>query len=429
MENLSSKEHLKELYTDINKLVVFRELLKDPIIIDLKGLLLEALQSKKDEIKIKTTYYNIIHKLIKAAETFGLKGNLLKAYLVHSIINSKNFFTGAVEKLGTNIERSLYRAALNDIEILQSIMNVNLKYIITENTSLVIDYCPTLNKPTINIFNERKLEIIESENPETMLKKIINYYYEIGSGEMSSNVAFRWENGLVGVDNYDYIELSDIIGYTRQKEALKENTEAFINGHAANNVLLLGSRGTGKSSSVKAMLTEFYSKGLRLVEITKNQLLCFPDILSELKNRGKYFIVFIDDLSFEEGEIEYKQMKSFLDGGIEKVPSNVLVYATSNRRHLIKETWGDKLQNGEELHNSDTVNEKLSLSDRFGLKLTYLSPDQKEYFKIVEGLAKKLNLNIPDETLKKEAAAWALNQNGRSGRTAKQFINYICSRK
>ncbi|AAK81196.1 hypothetical protein BJV85_000640 [Clostridium acetobutylicum] len=424
MKNLSS---LESLHMDMNKLIVFRDLLNDPIVDDLKTLLLEVKSEERNQSKIQNIYYNIVHNLIKHSETCGLKGDLLKSYFVHSILNSKNFFTGAVEKCGSNIEKSLYKAALNDICILQKLSNLNLGTLADEDDSLIKNYFPTLNTKNVNMFEENELEILKAASPEDMLKKIIQYYFKIGSGEMSKNIAFRWDNGLVGIPDYDYIDLSDIIGYDRQKNALIKNTEAFLNGHAANNVLLIGARGTGKSSSVKAMITEYYSKGLRLVEITKSQLLCFPDILKELKNRGKYFIVFIDDLSFEEGEIEYKQMKSFLDGGIEKIPSNVLVYATSNRRHLIKETWGDKLQNGEELHNSDTVNEKLSLSDRFGLKLTYVSPDQKEYFKIVEGLAKKLNLDISDENLKKEAAAWALNQNGRSGRTAKQFINYISS--
>lgn len=429
MENLSSSESLKEMYKSINKLIVFRNLLEDPIIHDLKELLFEVKSKKDNDVKIDNLYYTVVHNLVKASETHGLSGDLLKSYMVYSIIKSKNFFTEAAEKYGAKIQKSLYTVALNDMKILYNIMHMDISLISDKDNELLKNYFPTLNKHKINMFDEEKLKIAQSESPEDMLNNTIDYCFKIGSGEMSDNIAFRWEDRLIGVSDYDYIKLSDIIGYDRQKIALVKNTEAFINGHPANNVLLIGSRGTGKSSSVKAMITEYYSKGLRLVEITKRQLLCFPDILTELKNRGKYFIIFIDDLSFEEGEIEYKQMKSFLDGGIEKVPSNVLVYATSNRRHLIKETWSDKMQNGEELHTSDTVNEKLSLSDRFGLKLTYISPDQKEYFKIVEGLAKKSNLDIPEEILKKEAAKWALNQNGRSGRTAKQFINYISSEK
>ncbi|WP_234117193.1 ATP-binding protein [Clostridium hydrogenum] len=409
----------------LNKLIIYRDILKDPVISLLKNFLDESFSEKHDREKINSLYYELSSKLISAAENYGLSGNLLKSYIGNCIVNYKNYFTKACEKYEMSIEKCLYLTALNDIKILYSLLNLNIGTAFDQDYTLFENYIPTLNKPSIGLFNEKLNSIINSSSPEYMLKKIIKYYFEVGSGEMSNAIAFRWENGLTPVKDYDYLTFSDIIGYDYQKETLIKNTNAFVNGHTANNVLLIGSRGTGKSSSVKALVTEFYSSGLRLVEITKSQLLCFPDILKELKSRGKYFIIFIDDLSFEEGEIEYKQMKSFLDGGIEKLPSNVLVYATSNRRHLIKETWGDRNQDSEEIHSSDTVNEKLSLSDRFGIKLTYITPSQNEYFKIVEELAKKQNLNISVENLRSEAVKWAASQNGRSGRTAKQFVNSL----
>ncbi|MFL0252200.1 ATP-binding protein [Clostridium neuense] len=422
MNNLS----VKEFASSLNKLVVYRELLKDPIITILKRLIDEVCLANGNKDEIINLYYELNYNLISCSEKSGLNGNLLKSYMIDSIVKSKNFFTKACEKYGINIEKSLYNAALNDMEILYKLTKLDLRKIFDLDDSLTQNYIPTLNKAPIGMFENQKAGIINSTSPKEMLNNVIKYYFEIGSGEMSDHIAFMWRDGLVGVKDYDYVEFSDIVGYEYQKETLIKNTEAFVCGRSANNVLLIGARGTGKSSSVKALVTEYYEKGLRLIEITKNQLLCFPEILMELKSRGKYFIVFIDDLSFEEGEIEYKQMKSFLDGGIEKIPSNVLVYATSNRRHLIKETWNDRTQVGEEeIHSSDTVNEKLSLSDRFGIKLTYISPNQNEYFKIVEELAKKHNLNIPVETLRSEAVKWAASQNGRSGRTAKQFINSI----
>lgn len=422
MNNLS----VEKFGVNLNKLVVYRTLLKDPVLIILKKLINEVCLTNGSKDEIIKLYYELNYNLISCSETSGLNGNLLKSYIIDSIVKSKNFFTKACEKYGINIEASLYNAALNDMEILYKLTKLNLKSILDLDDSLTQNYIPTLTKTSISMFHNKRVSIINSTSPKEMLNNVIKYYFEIGSGEMSDHIAFMWKDGLVGVKDYDYVKFSDIIGYEYQKETLMKNTSAFVNGNSANNVLLIGARGTGKSSSVKALVTEYYEKGLRLIEITKNQLLCFPEILSELKSRGKYFIVFIDDLSFEEGEIEYKQMKSFLDGGIEKIPSNVLVYATSNRRHLIKETWGDRTQAGEEeIHSSDTVNEKLSLSDRFGIKLTYISPSQNEYFKIVEGLAKKHNLNIPVETLRGEAVKWAASQNGRSGRTAKQFINSL----
>lgn len=422
MNNLS----LRELDINLNRFVIYREILKEPVIAILNQIISETYLDEMDNSKIESLCYELEHILISSAETFGLSGNLLKAYVINLIVSSKNFFTKACEKYGKNIGDSLYNAALYDIE---NVFDLIKSDILEERLSLINNYIPTLNKANIKVFDDKKIDMLTSSSPEDLLKKIINYYFEVGSGEMSDAVAFRWDNSLVPVKDYDYVKFSDIVGYEYQKETLIKNTEAFINGNAANNVLLIGSRGTGKSSSVKALVTEYYDKGLRLIEITKSQLLCFPDILLELKERGKYFIVFIDDLSFEEGEIEYKQMKSFLDGGIEKIPSNVLIYATSNRRHLIKETWNDRTQGEEEIHGSDTINEKLSLSDRFGIKITYIAPDQKEYFKIVEELAKKKNLNISTETLRSEAIKWAVSQNGRSGRTAKQFIDYISSEK
>lgn len=422
MNNLSAKK----FGAGLNKLVVYRNLLKDPVLTTLKKLINEVCLANGNKNEITNLYYELNYNLISYSEESGLSGNLLKSYIINVIIKSKNFFTKACEKYGINIESSLYNAALNDIEILYNLTQLNLKSIVDLDNNLIQNYVPTLNKPSINMFENKKNHIINSTSSKEMLNNIINYYFEIGSGEMSDHIAFMWKNGLIGVKDYDYVKFSDIIGYGYQKETLIKNTEAFISGHSANNVLLIGARGTGKSSSVKALVTEYYKKGLRLIEITKNQLLCFPKILTELKSRGKYFIVFIDDLSFEEGEIEYKQMKSFLDGGIEKIPSNVLVYATSNRRHLIKETWNDRNPVGEEeIHSSDTVNEKLSLSDRFGIKLTYISPSQNEYFEIVEGLAKKQHLNISIKKLRSESVKWAASQNGRSGRTAKQFINSL----
>lgn len=249
------------------------------------------------------------------------------------------------------------------------------------------------------------------------------------------NKAFRIRHLDRGVEfcpinNTDTVMLSDLVGYELQKKKLRENTEAFVQGRKANNVLLFGDSGTGKSTSIKAILNEYYEQGLRMIEIYKHQFQDLSNIIAHIKNRNYRFIIFMDDLSFEEFEVEYKFLKAVIEGGVETKPDNVLIYATSNRRHLIKETWSDRDDlehgNGGELHRSDTMQEKLSLVNRFGVTISYSRPSQKEYFEIVQELAKRYpDIKMSPEELCAEANKWELSHGGISGRTAQQFINYL----
>ena len=221
------------------------------------------------------------------------------------------------------------------------------------------------------------------------------------------------------------------MGYDHQKTQLTGNTEAFVDGKPANNVLLVGARGTGKSSSVKALANEYFSKGLRLLQITKPQLKNLPEIMETLRSyASKRFIIFLDDLSFEETDPEYKYLKSAIEGGVEARPDNVLIYATSNRRHLIRETWRDRVDGQDELYRDDSVNETISLSDRFGLIIYYYAPNQAEYLEIIRHMLKKQNIELEDDQLRVEGLRWEMTHSGRSGRTAQQFvINYLGQRK
>ena len=221
--------------------------------------------------------------------------------------------------------------------------------------------------------------------------------------------------------------LDDLVGYESQKQKLIENTEAFVSGRTANNVLLFGDAGTGKSTSVKAILNQYYSRGLRMIEVYKHEFKDLSHVISEIKNRNYRFIIYMDDLSFEEFEIEYKYLKAVIEGGLETKPENVLIYATSNRRHLIRETWSDRSDmSQDELHRSDTMQEKLSLAARFGVTIGFYRPNQKEYFNIVTTLAKKYpQIKLSDEELRAEANKWELSHGGISGRTAEQFIHYL----
>ena len=218
-------------------------------------------------------------------------------------------------------------------------------------------------------------------------------------------------------------------GYELAKQKLIDNTEAFVNGKQANNCLLYGDAGTGKSTSIKAIANQYYDRGLRLIEVYKHQFCDLNDVIAQIKNRNYKFIIYMDDLSFEEFEIEYKYLTAVIEGGLEKKPDNVLIYATSNRRHLIRETFSDKEEVREDMHTSDTVQEKLSLYARFGVSIYFGAPNKKEFQNIVKVLAEKYQVSMDEDTLLAEANKWELSHGGLSGRTAQQFINYLLGKE
>lgn len=282
----------------------------------------------------------------------------------------------------------------------------------------------------VQILSE-KLQGAKDENE--FFDYITGFYKDYGVGVFGLNKAFRItkkEEGKVEfcpINNMDKVVLDDLIGYEIQKQALIENTEAFVEGRKANNVLMFGDSGTGKSTSIKAIVNQYYDRGLRMIEIYKHQFKDLSTIISQIKNRNYRFIIYMDDLSFEEFEIEYKFLKAVIEGGVETKPENILIYATSNRRHLIRETWNDRsdMEHKGEVHRSDTMEEKLSLVNRFGVTIYFSKPSKKEFNNIVIELAKKANLNISEETLIAEANKWEMRHGGVSGRTAQQFINYL----
>ena len=229
------------------------------------------------------------------------------------------------------------------------------------------------------------------------------------------------------ISNIDRVMLSDLLGYETQKQELRRNTEAFLDGLPANNVLLYGDAGTGKSTSVKSLINEYYDRGLRIIEIYKHQFRDLSAVLGQIKNRNYRFIIFIDDLSFEENEVEYKFLKAVIEGGVETRPDNVLIYATSNRRHLIRETWNDRsdMEHKGDVHRSDTMEEKLSLASRFGVAINFSAPTPKEYQQIVLALAKREGVDMDEREMLIQANAWEIRHGGFSGRTAQQFVHYL----
>lgn len=353
----------------------------------------------------KERYEETLSKLLEENIYNKLSGQLFKAYLCYLIAYDENPLTLLAEKQGKAIDKNLYKLALEDMEGILRLFQCSVSFI----------EMGTVNDPIYNFLESKPKK-------EELLDYLLEHYYRHGAGIMGRYKAFKWDKneGLYGIENCDRVKLDDLFGYENQKELLKKNTLSFLNNKPCNNVLLFGDRGTGKSSSVKALLNEYYSQGLRLIELHKTDFIDFNKILKYIRNRGLKFILFSDDLSFEEFEIEYKYMKAVIEGGVEEKSDNVLIYATSNRRHLIRETWSDR--NGEDIHVKDTREEKISLSDRFGLTLTYTSPSQEEYLNIVTELAKKHNIDLPLHIIRENALKWSLLHSGKSGRVARQFI-------
>ena len=369
--------------------------------------------------------FEIAARLIEKAEMLGLSGNLYRAYLIYLLAHEPNLISISIEMRGGKIGKDLREVFKHDIEILLPILRGEL----VGELKLLNNYEPTV-KNGDESFNELIRRLEKVRDATEIVYTFIEHYRRYGYGDIATYRAFRWDKNIIGIRHFETIKLSDLIGYAHQKELLIGNTTAFVSGKPANNVLLVGARGTGKSSSVKALVNEFYSQGLRLVQITKPQLKNLPEIMETLRKfMSKRFIIFLDDLSFEESESEYKYLKSAIEGGVESRPENVLIYATSNRRHLIRETWRDRSEEHEELYRDDSLNETISLSDRFGLIVHYYAPTQAEYLEIIRSMLKKQGIELEDEDLRLEGLHWEMSHSGRNGRTAQQFVNHYLGQR
>ncbi len=364
--------------------------------------------------------FEIAARLVEKAEQLGLSGNLYRAYLIYLLAHEPNLISTTIERRGGQIGKDLREVFKHDIEILLPIFRGEL----AGDLNFVNNYKPTIENKNES-FHELTRRLENVSDAAEITYTFIEHYKRYGYGDIATYRAFRWDKNIVGIRHFEKILLSDLIGYAHQKELLTGNTTAFVEKKPANNVLLVGARGTGKSSSVKALVNEYYSQGLRLIQITKPQLKFLPEIMETLRKfMSKRFIIFMDDLSFDESETEYKYLKSAIEGGVESRPENVLIYATSNRRHLIRETWHDRSEELEEVYREDSANETISLSDRFGLIIHYYAPTQAEYLEIIRSMLNRNGIELDDETLRLEGLRWEMSHSGRNGRTAQQFINY-----
>jgi uncharacterized protein len=429
----------------IKCLTIYRNIFDDPVLQAFRELF--DFVVKKDS-SVVNKYYDLIGMLLelKREDSFA-ELNLFKNHLLDIILSIENVFSLASEQFEfKEIDDLVIRTADNDLRLLQHVYDFDLialgdfltgSYGLSEFTphlgELSVGWAQSTGYPAF-YFQEKsrvKRSLAASNKWSDNIRELHDYYRNTGSGAFGRYWAFKWNGksgraGLSGVANPDPIRLDDLVGYETQKQEILRNTGQFVKGFSANNMLLYGDRGTGKSSTIKGLIHIFGAEGLRIIEVSRHDLLFLHHIVAAVEERAQKFIIFIDDLSFEEDETEYKGLKALLEGSISKPPVNVLVYATSNRRNLVREYFSDR--DSDEVGRQDTYEEKLSLADRFGIKLVYSAQNKQEYLSAVEDMAAKNGIRMEKDELHELALRWVLWHNARSGRTARQFIDDLKGR-
>ena len=427
--------------TGIRECILYRDFEQGELL-EKMTMLMEDISHPKVLYGKDGEYFACIHQLVEMAGTYGFAGNLWHDYLTYLLVNHENAFSTACEIVGP-VEGTINAFAMHDFEIFKQLYDFDLKELEkiypSVDSSLITDY-QNINEGS-KVFNKRirdrictlAQKLAKAESTEEFMDDMVQFYKEFGVGKLGLHKAFRIDGTvtparIVPITNIAHVHLDYLVGYEIAKKKLIDNTEAFVQGRPANNCLLFGDAGTGKSSSIKGILNQYYDQGLRIIEAYKHQFKDLNDIIAQVKNRNYKFIIYMDDLSFEEFEIEYKYLKAVIEGGLEKKPDNILIYATSNRRHLVREKFSDKEERRDDLHSSDTVQEKLSLVARFGVSIFFCAPDKKQFQNIVKTLAERHQVEMPEEELLLEANKWELQHGGLSGRTAQQFIDYLCGK-
>ena len=430
------------MYEKISQLLMYGDLTEESILYQL-GRAIDKIDDKNySKTELVKDIHAISKRLLMLATDYGFDDNLWHNYIAYYIITNENPFSlvtektdvhpGSVNFLVENDFRLLKELFDFDFSILESELGVSCFKIFTSYQSVQKNK-QMYNRNVSEKVRKLSKELEQAKDEKEFFNVITGFYKAYGVGMFGLNKAFRIDENTDGgvkfvpINNMEEVTLDDLVGYEYQKQQLVENTKAFVERKPANNVLLFGDSGTGKSTSVKAIVNQYYDDGIRMIEIYKHQFRYLSTVISMIKNRNYRFIIYMDDLSFEEHEIEYKFLKAVIEGGVETKPDNILIYATSNRRHLIKETWNDRNDqtNTDDRHHSDTVEEKLSLVNRFGVTICYTKPMQKEYVGIVVELAKRAGITMDSEELIAQAKIWEMEHGGLSGRTAQQFINHI----
>lgn len=434
------------MYQEISKLLMYGDIDKNEILNQMGQLFARFERGDYDKMELTRDINTQVKRILKVATDYGFDDNLWHNYLTFYLMMNENPFSMTCEKVGAS-DGSVNALVKKDFAIFKRLFDYDFSqmeealeiscFSDISNYKAIVKKELMYNKNVSEKVRALSKQLEETKDEEEFFQVITTFYKNYGVGMFGMNKAFRIEEKPEGgitfkpINNMESVMLDDLIGYEIQKKKLVDNTQAFVDGKKANNALLFGDSGTGKSTSIKAIVNQYYDDGLRMIEIYKHQFKYLSTVISEIKNRNYKFIIYMDDLSFEEFEIEYKYLKAVIEGGVETRPDNILIYATSNRRHLIKETWNDRndVNTAIDRHHSDTVEEKLSLVNRFGVTICFSKPSQKEFFEIVIGLARREGITMSDEELKAEANKWELAHGGLSGRTASQFINYLAGRR
>ena len=433
------------MYRETARLIMYGDLGEDSILLALSEIFKEAEKDDFNKDKLIQDIYQQIYRLLKLATKYGFNKNLWQEYIAYILATNENPFSMICETVGAG-DGTVNSIVKQDMHCFYNLFHYDFTFIEKrlgiDCFTTITNYCSmakaenTYNKSVSEKVKELAEQLEKANSGDDMFDIVTAFYKKYGVGKFGLNQAFRVEHGEKGevllspITHTSDVTLSHIVGYDIQKKQLVDNTEAFVEGRPANNCLLFGDSGTGKSTSIKAILNQYYEKGLRLIEIYKHQFQDLSAVIGQIKNRNYKFIIYMDDLSFEEFEIEYKYLKAVIEGGLEVRPDNVLIYATSNRRHLIRETWSDRSDmSDDELHHSDTVQEKLSLVARFGVTINFSKPSKKEFEHIVLTLAKEAELAISEEELLAKANMWSIRNGGYSGRVAEQFIVHLQGQK
>jgi hypothetical protein len=411
---------IKQWLSMFSGLCIFKNIGQDSVLLALKAFL-EAAQREEESEKLLFLYNEYAYQLLEKDSCFSITH-----YIADKILYTPTVFTKKLEERAYESLFPTFQFELGLLYELTQITSQKLKKLMIERTTE--EASKQMIQNLVEWDTEKTVFPFKEGDFKQWAEVVVAFYHEKGTGDFARYYAFTWshERGLKGVLKPDPISLGDLVSYELQKKEVTQNTERFLAGYEGNNLLLYGARGTGKSSLVKAVVNAYHTKGLKLIEVSKENLIYFEELIALLQNKRQKFILFVDDLAFEDNEDSYTALKTILEGGICVKPSNLLIYATSNRRHLVKEKLSDRsglFKGGsDEVHARDVIEEKLSLADRFGKTISFSSPNQNQYLEIVRQMAKSKNIMLDEETLKLKAIQWEMINNGRSGRTAKQFI-------